>query len=125
MNQLWIVIAAAVAAVVAGGPLVAILLVSVASRREESAHSLSGQAPGVTTQAARRLLGFRADRIAPLPDWAASYSARPAPSPASQAEREVRFAHARRTLSDTGQLPARRQSQPSSIRTDQRQGAGV
>lgn len=125
MNQIWIVLAAAAAVVVAGGPFAAILLVTIASRREESAHTLSGQAPGVATQAARRLLGFRAERLAPLPDWAASYSGRPAPSPASQADREVRFAHARRPLSDSGQLPARRQSQPSPVRTDQRQGAGV
>ena len=125
MNQILIVIAATAAVVVAGGPLAAIFLVSVASRREESAHSLSGQAPGVATQAARQLLGFRAERIAALPDWAVSYSDRPAPSPASQADREVRFAHARRPLSDTGQLPARRQSQPSPVRTDERQGAGV
>ena len=125
MNQIWIVLPVAVAVVVAGGPIAAILLVSVASRREESAHSLSGQAPGVTTETARRLLGFRAERIAPLPDWAAGYADRPAPSPASQADREVRFAHARRPLSDAGQLPARRQSQPSSVRADERQGAGV
>ena len=125
MNPIWIVIVAAAAVVVAGGPLAAILLVSFASRREESAHSLSGQAPGGTTQAARRLLGFRAERIRPLPAWAVSYSDRPAPSPAGRADREVRFAHARRPLSDAGQLSAGRQSQPSPVRTDQRQGAGV
>ncbi|HUZ52995.1 MAG TPA: hypothetical protein VMU94_10770 [Streptosporangiaceae bacterium] len=125
MDQIWIVLGVAAAVVVAGGPLAAVVLVSIASRREESAHSLSGQAPGVTTQAARRLLGFRAERIAPLPEWAASYSGRPAPSPASQADSEVRFAHARRPLSDAGQFPARRQSQPSPVRTDQREGAGV
>lgn len=125
MNQIWIVMAVVAAVVVGGLPLTAVFLVSVASRREESAHSLSGQAPGVTTQAARRLLGFRAERMAPLPDWAASYSGRPAPSTASRADGEVRFAHARRPLSVAGQLPARRQSQPSSVRTDQRQGAGV
>lgn len=119
MHQIWIVLVVGIAAAAAAVPLAAIVLVTVASHREESAHTLGGQAPGPATRAARRLLGFRAERITRLvPD-------RLAPGPLREPELEVRFAHARRSLSDTGQYPARRQPQPSPIRTDQRQGAGV
>lgn len=51
------------AALVVGAPLVAALLVSVASRREDTARSLIGQAPGWLTAAVRRLL--RADSARP------------------------------------------------------------
>jgi hypothetical protein len=50
----------AVAAVIAGIPFAAVLLVSVASCREDSAASLAGHAPGPFSRAARRLLGFQA-----------------------------------------------------------------
>jgi hypothetical protein len=154
MDQIWIA-AAVVAAVVLGVPFAAIVLVSIASRREEAEHSLSRQAPGAATHAARRLLGFRGDQVAPMRDWPARTTAsdasprgrggRPgrsgpdllgielmpavatalAPSRADRAAREVRFGHARRPLSAANQYPASRQSQPRSVRADQRQGAGV
>ena len=163
MDQIWIAVVAAIAAVALGVPFVAIVLVSIASRREEAAHSLSRQAPGAAARAARRLLAFRTDRRARVRDWAASYAStsgrgrrpsrdrrqgrggRPeesgprlrsvevmqaaptalAPGQDGIAAREVRFGHARRSLPESGQYPAGSQSQPGSIRTDQRQGAGV
>jgi len=65
MSQIWIGIGAVIAVAAVISPLVAIVLVSIASRREESAHSLAGQAPGAITGAARRLLAYRGDRVAP------------------------------------------------------------
>ena len=154
MDQIWIA-AGVVGVVVLGVPFAAIVLVSIASRREEAEHSLSRQAPGAATHAARRLLGFRGDQVAPMRDWPARTTAshtgrrgrggRPgrsgqdllaseltpaaaaglAPSRASRAAREVRFGHARRPLSAASQYPASRQPQPRSVRVDQRQGAGV
>jgi hypothetical protein len=163
MDQIWIAAAAGIAAVALGVPFVAIVLVSIASRREEAAHSLSRQAPGRVARAARRLLAFRTETLAKAQDRAASYATRagrerrpsrdrrsgggrrsagsgrrpPAldlipPAPAALAPghdaiavREVRFGHARRSLSDAGQYQAGRESQPRSVRADQRQGAGV
>jgi hypothetical protein len=163
MDQIWIAAAAGIAAVALGVPFVAIVLVSIASRREEAAHSLSRQAPGAAARAARRLLAFRTEKPASMPDRAASYastagrerrpsrnrrsgggrrSAGPGPRPRTLglvpsvptvlapghdaiAAREVRFGHARRSLSDAGQYQAGRESQPRSVRADQRQGAGV
>jgi len=49
----------AVAAVVVAAPLVAAVLVTVASLREDASRSLGGRPPGVLTAAARRLLGVR------------------------------------------------------------------
>ena len=77
MDQIWIAAVAAIAAVALGVPFVAIVLVSIASRREEAAHSLSRQAPGAAARAARRLLAFRTDRKARVPDRAASYASTP------------------------------------------------
>jgi hypothetical protein len=48
------------AIIVAGLPLTAVLLVTVACRQEESAHSMAGCAPGRLARAARRLLAFQA-----------------------------------------------------------------
>ena len=45
--------------IIVSAPIAVAMLVSVASRREESAHSLSGQAPGPITRAARRLLAYK------------------------------------------------------------------
>ena len=152
MHQIWVAAGLAVAMIAVGVPFAAIILVSIASRREEAAHSLSRHAPGAAARAARRLLAFRSERIAAPPDGAAHNAgrlarqrrsrgpasspprmhpvreARPiglAPIPAGQQLREVRFGHARRSLPDPGQFPAGGQPQPGSIRTDQRQGAGV
>lgn len=52
-----------IAVVIAGAPLAAVVLVSFASRREESLHSVAGRAPGSLERAARRLLDFHADGI--------------------------------------------------------------
>jgi hypothetical protein len=98
-------------------PMVAIVLVSCASLREESARSLSGAAPSSVARLARRMLGFHGvGTSAP-----GSGPAPAAPEPGS----EVRFAYARRTLSDPRQQSAGRQSEPGTVRTEQRQTAGV
>lgn len=61
------------AAVVVAAPLVAAVLVTVASLREDSARSLTGRAPGLLTAAARRLVCLRTSastspgRLAGLP----------------------------------------------------------
>lgn len=48
-----------VAALVVGAPLAAAVLVTLASHREEMAHSLAGRPPGTLAAAARALLGLR------------------------------------------------------------------
>jgi hypothetical protein len=79
MYQIWIVLGAVIAIAAVMAPLAAIVLVSVASRREESVKSLTGQAPGAITGAARRLLAFRGDSIAPAPRRSAGSPGRRAP----------------------------------------------
>ena len=157
MHQIWVAAGLAIAVIAVGVPFAAIILVSIASRREEAAHSLSRHAPGAAARAARRLLGFRSEHISPLPDWAAhnvgrwrrrfsfrttsnpplprlvrkarpvglAFGAAGQPVPPGKQVSEVRFGHARRSLPDSGQYAADGQSQPGSIRLDQRQGAGV
>ncbi len=51
------------AIVITGMPLAAVVLVTVASRREEAARSIAGRAPGPMERAARRLLAFHATGI--------------------------------------------------------------
>src|SRR5215472_3753527 len=97
LHNLWLLIGVAVAVVVVTLPIAAIILVSMASLREESAHSLSGEAPGSGERAARRLLGFHTARSS-APD-----------------DIEVRFVHARRPVSDPGKFSAIRQPQPYRI----------
>jgi hypothetical protein len=73
------------AAVVVAVPLVAAVLVTVASLREDSAQSLTGRAPGVLTAAARRLLCLRTSagtssrRSAALPPSDAGFLSRAYP----------------------------------------------
>jgi hypothetical protein len=55
-----IILLALIAIVVAGVPLAAVLLVTVASRREENAGSIGRGAHGRIERAARRLLAFHA-----------------------------------------------------------------
>jgi uncharacterized membrane protein len=55
-----IIIFSVIAIVVTGLPFAAIVLVTVASRREDEACSMAGQAPGRLARAARRLLAFQA-----------------------------------------------------------------
>jgi hypothetical protein len=117
MHEIWIVAGAAVAVAAVAVPFAAIIIVSIASRREEAAQSFSRSAPGAAARAARRLLDFRNQRSARRSGLA--------PSAARLPLREVRFEHARRTLPDASQFAAGGQSQPRSIRLDDRQGAGV
>ena len=58
-----IILLTAIAVLITGVPLTAAVLVTLASRHEEHARSIAGRAPGVLTNAARRLLGFRATGI--------------------------------------------------------------
>ena len=48
-------------ALIVGAPILAAMLVSVASLREDAARSLGGRPPGVLAATARRLLSLRAD----------------------------------------------------------------
>lgn len=50
------------AALVVGAPLVAVVLVTIASLREDSERSLGGRPPGLLAAAVRRLLCFGQDR---------------------------------------------------------------
>jgi hypothetical protein len=60
-----IILLTLIAAVITGVPLAAVVLVTVASWREETARSIAGRAPGLLTGAARRLLAFHAAGIGP------------------------------------------------------------
>ena len=71
MHQIWVAAGLAIAVIAVGVPFTAIILVSIASRREEAAHSLSRHAPGAAARAARRLLDYRSERISAPPDRAA------------------------------------------------------
>jgi hypothetical protein len=55
------IIAVLVIGIVVSMPIVAAVVVSVASRREEAALSLRGPAPGVVQAAARRILDFHSE----------------------------------------------------------------
>ena len=133
MQGIWVIVAV-IAVVMVAIPLAAVALVSLASLREESRHSLSGQAPGPAERAARRLLAFQSEPIDDLvrgrgpaggltsADPAGRYGAR---RDAQRPGHEVRFAYARRPLPDPGQRSASRQPQPGAIRLGQRQGAAV
>jgi hypothetical protein len=58
--NVMIILVTVAAIVIAGIPVAAVVLVSVASRREETARSIAGRAPGLAARAARRLLAFHA-----------------------------------------------------------------
>ena len=127
MERFWIAVATVAVVSAVALPLIAAVLVSLASMREEYARSLGGEAPGLMARMARLVLAFRAERdLSPRggadPDWPQRRRARHS---RRAAEREVRFAHARRTLPDAGQFPARRQPQPRSVGAHQRETAGV
>lgn len=71
------------AIVIAGVPVAAVVLVSVATRREESARSIADRAPGLVARAARRLLAFQAVGISrPVSRGEARRPVRPAEYPA-------------------------------------------
>jgi hypothetical protein len=57
---MMIILLTVIAIVITGAPLSAIVLVTLASRREETARSIAGLAPGSLARAARRLLAFHA-----------------------------------------------------------------
>ena len=58
-----IILLTVIAIVITGVPLAAVALVTVASRREETARSIAGRAPGPLERAARGLLAFYAAGI--------------------------------------------------------------
>jgi hypothetical protein len=58
-----IILLTVIAVVITGVPLAAVALVTLASRREETARSIAGRAPGALERAARRLLAFHATGI--------------------------------------------------------------
>jgi len=60
---MMIILLSVIAIVVAGIPLAAVVLVTMGSRREETARSIAGRAPGPMERAARRLLAFHATGI--------------------------------------------------------------
>jgi|CZKT01.1.fsa_nt_gi hypothetical protein len=59
-EEVLVVLLVVLAIVVAGLPLTAVVLVTVACWREESARSMAGRAPGQLARAARQLLAFSA-----------------------------------------------------------------
>jgi hypothetical protein len=61
--DVMIILLTVIAIVVAGIPLAAVVLVTIACRREESARSMADRAPGPLARAARRLLAFHASGI--------------------------------------------------------------
>ena len=115
---LWIAAVFIIALVAVGLPLVAIVVVSMGSLREENAHSLGSEAPGLGQRMARRILGFRTSNIGALA---------PGQLPKSAARRrsEVGFGYASGTVSASGQQRTVSQSQAHRVRPDQRQRAGV
>jgi hypothetical protein len=58
-----IILLTVIAVVITGVPLAGVALVTLASRREETARSIAGRAPGPLERAARRLLAFHATGI--------------------------------------------------------------
>jgi hypothetical protein len=58
--NVMIILLTVAAIVTAGVPVAAVVLVTVATRREENARSIAGRAPGLAARAARRLLAFHA-----------------------------------------------------------------
>ncbi len=60
---MMIILLTVIAIVIAGIPLAAVVLVTIACRREESARSMADRAPGPLERAARRLLAFHASGI--------------------------------------------------------------
>ncbi len=58
-----IILLTVIAVVITGVPLAGVALVTLASRREETARSIAGHAPGPLEHAARRLLAFHATGI--------------------------------------------------------------
>lgn len=64
--SLLIAAALIIALAAVGLPLLAIVIVSLASVREENQHSLGSEAPGLGQRIARRIVGFRTANIGAL-----------------------------------------------------------
>jgi hypothetical protein len=58
-----IILLTVIAALIAGAPLAGVVLVTMASRREETALSIADRASGPLTRAARRVVAFHARGI--------------------------------------------------------------
>lgn len=88
-------------AVVMSMPIAAVVVVSMASHREDAAWSLGEPAPGMVQAAARRLLDFHSEDPAwPLPKNCDQ--ARPSAAPALRSVEPGSVAHPRRsTVTDT------------------------
>jgi hypothetical protein len=71
-----VIILLAVAAVAVFVPVVCLVLVSIASLREDGAHSLSYRPAGPMQAAARRMLGFHGDALTERPGAARSAATR-------------------------------------------------
>ncbi|MHB1595835.1 MAG: hypothetical protein ACYCO9_02375 [Streptosporangiaceae bacterium] len=109
VDGIEITFAVIVGITLAATPLLAIALVSLASVREDAAHSLFGRSPGRLQRLARRLLGFRAATGASSGDGPVRQGLIPPQTRSAPAgQSEVRFAHARRSVPDSGKLPASR-----------------
>ena len=117
---MYLLIAAAfiIALTAVGLPLFAIVVVSMGSVREENAHSLGSETPGLGQRIARRIVGFRTANIGALAPGQL-------PKSAARRQREVRFAYASRTVPAAGQQRSLYESQAHRVRTDQRERAGV
>lgn len=100
MSHFLITVGAAIAMIVVAAPVIAIFMVSVASRREESGHTLSGQAPGAIASASRRLLAYRGARASRTPAWVQSQDLRRRPQSPALLNRGVRATggHARAAI---------------------------
>lgn len=104
MDKVLITIAVIIGVAAVAAPIAGMVLVSLASLREESWRSLKGAPPGPIAHLARRVLGFRSDRPAAA---------------------KVRFAHARHTLPDPRLQPTGSESQPGTLGLDERESALV
>lgn len=109
----WAGIVVAIGAVAL--PLAAIVLVSLASIREEAAASLSGEPRGWAERTARRVLGYHADRSAMSGTG----------TRADTGQARIRFAHARRLVPDPRREPALGELGASAGGASHRSRAGV
>jgi hypothetical protein len=83
---MMIILLTVIAIVVAGVPLAAVVLVTIASRREENARSIGGRAPGRMERAARKVLAFQAIGIGRPPSRARARRGRRGTRPAAKDE---------------------------------------
>jgi hypothetical protein len=120
--NIWMALGAVAATIAVVVPVAAIVLVSVASLREEAGHTLGRKAPGAMQRVARQVLGYHGKRVMVAP---VRRQPRPSVRVTRQGIPEVRFGHASRTLPDPGQFSASGQPQPGADRAEYREPAGV